>query len=234
MVTKTGGPAARPGKKAILDAALKCFYERGYEGASIRDVAQVAGVTGAAVYHYFGSKQDLLMEILEDFLEKSLQATKDAVSRAGTDPVARLFAAAQSHVLWNTSDVAASFVVNSEIRSLEPANRTKHVAKRDELQRIFDQAVEDGCKEGLFLTPWPGESSRAITVMCTFVARWYRPGGPLSADEISWRYGHMALSLVRSVRGPHMGLPSYGDLSGDLAGIDPMAVINAAPSGGQA
>ncbi|MDQ4214962.1 TetR/AcrR family transcriptional regulator [Microbacterium capsulatum] len=212
MTNNGSQSSARPGKQAIIAAALKCFHERGYEGSSIRDVAQVAGVTGAAVYHYYGSKQDLLMEILEDFLAKSIQATKDAVSRVGSDPVARLFAAAQSHVLWNTSDVAASFVVNSEIRSLSPENRAKHIPKRDELQRIFDDAVEDGCREGLFLTPWPLEASRAVTVMCTFVARWYREGGPLSAEEISWRYGHMALSLVRSTRGPQMDLPTYGEI----------------------
>ncbi|MDL9978364.1 TetR/AcrR family transcriptional regulator [Microbacterium sp. ASV49] len=209
-MTSTGPrTSSRPGKSAIIAAALQCFHERGYEGSSIRDVAQVAGVTGAAVYHYYDSKQDLLMEIMEDFLAKSITATKNAVARAGSDPVARLFAAAQSHVLWNTSDIAASFVVNSEIRSLSPENRAKHIPKRDELQRIFDSAVEDGCREGLFETPWPLEASRAVTVMCTFVARWYRPGGPLSAEEISWRYGHMALSLVRAVRGPHMELPAY-------------------------
>lgn len=213
MTTKGAHSSARPGKQAISDAALKCFHEHGYEGSSIRDVAQAAGVTGAAVYHYYGSKQDLLMEILEEFLTKSIQSTEDAVSRVGSDPAARLFAAAQSHVLWNTSDVAASFVVNSEIRSLEPENRAKHIAQRDKLQRIFDTAVEDGCREGLFLTPWPLEASRAVTVMCTFVARWYRPGGALSAEEISWRYGHMALSLVRSVRGPQIDLPAFKDIT---------------------
>jgi AcrR family transcriptional regulator len=211
MVTRDGAQsAARPGKQAIIAAALKSFHEHGYDGSSIRDIAQLAGVTGAAVYHYYGSKQDLLMEILTGFLDQSIQATREAVARIGSDPVARLFAAAQSLVLWNASDVAASFVVNSEIRSLTPENRALHVAQRDELQRIFDAAVEDGCREGLFQIPWPGEASRAVTVMCTFVARWYRPSGPLTAEEISWRYGHMALSLVRAVRGPHMDLPAYG------------------------
>lgn len=204
----------RPGRQAIRDAALRCFYRQGYEGSSVRDIGQEAGVTGAALYHYYGSKQELLMDIITDFMSQSIEKTREAVIHAGSDPVARLFAAAQSHVLWNTADVAASFVVNSEIRSLEADNRKRNIAQRDELQHMFDDAVEEGCRQEVFRTPWPREASRAIVVMCTFVARWYRPEGPLSSSEIAWRYGQMALSLAGSVRGPHIDMPTNIDTTG--------------------
>ncbi|WP_189491662.1 TetR/AcrR family transcriptional regulator [Streptomyces antnestii] len=206
----TGAGARRPGRQVIIDAAVRCFYEHGYDGSSVRDITQEAGVTAAALYHYYTSKQDLLMEIITRFMANSIERTEEALRRAGPDPVARLFAAAQSHVLWNASDVASSFIVNSEIRSLDDANRERHIAQRDTLQRMFDECVQDGCDQGVFAAPWPREASRAVVVMCTFVARWYRPSGPLSPDEIAWRYGHMALSLVGASRGPQFEAPTYG------------------------
>ncbi|MER5389179.1 TetR/AcrR family transcriptional regulator [Saccharopolyspora sp. NPDC002686] len=193
----------------IVDAAVRCFYQHGYDGSSVRDIAQEAGVTPAALYHYYSSKQNLLVDIIARFMASSIDKTEAALRRAGPDPVARLFAAAQAHVLWNASDVASSFIVNSEIRSLEPANREQNIAQRDRLQRLFDACVEEGCAEGVFTAPWPLEASRAVVVMCTFVARWYRESGPLSPEEIAWRYGHMALSLVGATRGPRFEPPTY-------------------------
>ncbi|MGW2769331.1 TetR/AcrR family transcriptional regulator [Streptomyces sp. NPDC001275] len=206
---KAGSGAHRPGRQVIIDAAVRCFYKHGYDGSSVRDITQEAGVTPAALYHYYASKQDLLMEIITRFMDSSIDRTEAALRRAGPDPAARLFAAAQSHVLWNASDVASSFIVNSEIRSLEPDNRERNVAQRDRLQRLFDECVEDGCDKGVFTAPWPREASRAVVVMCTFVARWYRESGPLSPEEIAWRYGHMALSLVRASRAPQFEPPTY-------------------------
>jgi AcrR family transcriptional regulator len=55
----------RPGvsgtREAILDAARRVFSEQGYQHATIRDVARLAGVDPALVHHYFGTKQELFV-----------------------------------------------------------------------------------------------------------------------------------------------------------------------------
>jgi AcrR family transcriptional regulator len=59
----------RPGnsgtRQAILDAARRAFAERGYQQASIREVAAMAGVDPALVHHFFGRKQDLFVAAVE-------------------------------------------------------------------------------------------------------------------------------------------------------------------------
>lgn len=185
-------------RETVFQAALRSFYVHGYDGASMRDIAKAGGVTPAAIYHYYASKQELLMDIIGRFMQQSIETTRSAIAGAGDGPAEQLFAAARSHVLWNASDVVSSFVVNSEIRSLEPHNRQRNIAQRDELQRMFDEVVERGTAEGVFATPWPREASRAVVTMCTSVARWYKAAGPLSPAEIADRYGHMSLSLVDS------------------------------------
>ncbi|MFJ8197101.1 TetR family transcriptional regulator [Streptomyces sp. NPDC096152] len=194
-------PQHSVGQESIFQAALTCFYRHGYDGTSVRDIAKASGTTPAAMYHYYASKQDLLMDIIGRFMEQSIEVTRVAIDEAKDEPPAQLFAAARSHVLWNASDVVSSFVVNSEIRSLEPDNRHHNIAQRDKLQRMFDAVVARGVEEGVFMTPWPREASRAVVTMCTAVATWYKSGGELSPEEIADRYGAMALSLVGSTLG---------------------------------
>ena len=59
----------RPGvsgtREAILDAARRAFAEQGYQQATIRGVADLAGVDPALVHHYFGTKQDLFVAAVE-------------------------------------------------------------------------------------------------------------------------------------------------------------------------
>ena len=189
-------PGLSKGRALLFGAASRCFYEQGYHGTSVRDITEAIGWTPGALYHHYRSKQDLLMDIVSWFLNQSIAVTRDAIAQAGGDPVARLYQAARSHVLWNASDVVSSFVVNSEIRSLDPENRSRNIAQRDELQGLFDDAVADGVSAGVFSTPYPKDASRAVVTMCTAVASWFKPDGPLTPSEVATRYAEMSLSLV--------------------------------------
>jgi AcrR family transcriptional regulator len=52
-------------RAAILDAALEVFSKRGYNGASIDEIAQAAGISKALIYEHFPSKKDLHVSLLE-------------------------------------------------------------------------------------------------------------------------------------------------------------------------
>ena len=54
----------RGGKDVTLDAAVRNFQKLGYHGASMRDIARDAGITVAAIYHHFPSKQAILQDIM--------------------------------------------------------------------------------------------------------------------------------------------------------------------------
>jgi AcrR family transcriptional regulator len=79
----------RPGNQdtrvAILEAARKAFAERGYDGASIRQIATSAGVDPALVHHYFGAKDKLFLAAMrapidpDDFLPKIFVEGVDGV-----------------------------------------------------------------------------------------------------------------------------------------------------------
>ena len=185
-----------PGGKVISEAAIEAMSEHGYHGTSVRDIADRAGMSSAALYHHFSSKQDLLFRITDRGIEALVRQTEDALLASPNDPAERLRAIVRVHVLNHAENRQGSFIGNSEIRSLEPGNRAIVVSKRDQQKRIFDRVVLDGVERGVFTTPYPQEATMALITMCTAVAQWYRPDGPLRPDEIAERYADLGLAML--------------------------------------
>lgn len=184
------------GGEALLKVALSLFVEQGYHGASMRDIAQRAGVSVSAAYHYFPSKADMLRTIMVRVTEDLIADLVAARDGAGMDPAAQLAAIARAHVLLHTRRQDESFIANSELRSLAPADRRKVVALRDRVGRVFKDIVAAGCRRGVFDRPYSAETVRAILTMCTAVAGWYRADGTDGPETVADRYAALALRLV--------------------------------------
>jgi TetR/AcrR family transcriptional regulator, transcriptional repressor for nem operon len=56
---------------AVLEAAVQCFWVRGYEATSVRDLAEKMGITGASLYNAFGDKRTLYRRALDHYVEQS-------------------------------------------------------------------------------------------------------------------------------------------------------------------
>lgn len=67
-------------REAILQAARKAFADAGYDGAGLREIATMAGVTAMMVSHYFGSKEQLFTEVLADRMRSPDIVRQDIVS----------------------------------------------------------------------------------------------------------------------------------------------------------
>ena len=74
-------PATR---QCILQAAQRLFAIHGYHGASIRDIVHACGVSNAALYYHFGSKQDLYFEVLGEYVAAVVGQLHKADSGEGT------------------------------------------------------------------------------------------------------------------------------------------------------
>ncbi|MBU2663762.1 TetR/AcrR family transcriptional regulator [Actinoplanes bogorensis] len=180
----------------ILDAALHAFYEHGYHGTTTRDLARRSGLSVPGVYHYYPSKQDILFDLMNVIIDELLERSRQALASAGTGPRAQFDALVESLLRFHMYRRTGATVSTAELRSLEPANRERYVAKRDEQQRMLDQVILDGVREGIFSTPYPKDASRAIASLCVGVASWYRPDGSLPVEALLERYLSIARSIV--------------------------------------
>jgi AcrR family transcriptional regulator len=80
--SETESPRKREGnmKAKVLSAARDLFHERGFHAVSIDAIGSKVGITGPGVYRHYGSKEELLMAVLEDGLQQSLKARKGSQS----------------------------------------------------------------------------------------------------------------------------------------------------------
>ncbi|WP_349636750.1 TetR/AcrR family transcriptional regulator [Tardiphaga sp. P9-11] len=73
-VDACGGRMARPrefDETKVLDAAIQCFWSRGYEATSVRDLAHSMGMTGASLYNAFGDKRALYRKSLDRYVAQN-------------------------------------------------------------------------------------------------------------------------------------------------------------------
>jgi AcrR family transcriptional regulator len=128
-------------RQRILSVALDLFTEQGYDGTSLRQIAEQLGVTKAALYYHFESKEDILMALhmrLHDF-------GKDALVRVGEGPV--------TLALWEEllDDIVGEMLAQRKIflmhernqATLEKLHREDHDAEHEDIQNQFRRVLED-------------------------------------------------------------------------------------------
>jgi AcrR family transcriptional regulator len=179
----------------ILAASLAAFDEHGYHGTTVRDIARRVGVTVPALYYHYENKQSLLVELLIGSMHAALGRCHSALREAGDAPTARFAALVECIVLYMANRAPLAFL-DTEMRSLEPANRARYVAMRDDLEALMQQTVRAGVALGDFTTPFPVDAGRAVLTCCQAVANWYRSTGPLTPQEIADRYVDISLATV--------------------------------------
>lgn len=190
------------GRDVIVAAALRTFYEHGYFGTSIRDIANEAGMTAASLYHHFSSKQDILRLIMTVIMQDALKTTREALLRAGATPSEQLAGLVRAWVEFHASRQIEARVGASELHCLEPDNRSLVVALRDEQEHMFLSVVQRGAEDGVFATTHPREAARAVINMGTSVAYWFRSDGNTSPADLADIYVSLALATVESKERP--------------------------------
>mgnify|MGYP001821669573 FL=1 len=71
-------------REAILEAAEELFAERGFAGTSVRDIVRVSNSSPPSLYHFFGSKENLLVELVTDRYNRYCDGLENALARAST------------------------------------------------------------------------------------------------------------------------------------------------------
>jgi len=127
----------------ILAAAEQIFVEHGYEGATIRKIADQVGLSSTALYMHFADKQAILHEICRESFE-NLTALNQAVMAEPGEPEARIRRMMEAYVAFGFANPNAYRLVYLT-RPLEARDGAESVAQQLglELFRSFEAVVED-------------------------------------------------------------------------------------------
>lgn len=188
------------GRESILKAARDTFAQKGYEGASIRDIAQAADLSLSALYYYFKSKQDVLDEVVSTAYRKYIVHTEQLLADAGDDPALQLASAVRYLVLYRVYNTEASRVVIRDAESLERERFSAvHELQRDARQLMIDIVVR-GNEAGKFSTANSVLAARSILAFCNAIPLWYQLGGDITPTDLERTYVGYALRLVGFTR----------------------------------
>ncbi len=179
----------------VLASAAAEFYRCGFAASEMRTIAKNAGIRSATIYYHVPSKEDLLFNILKQVMEE-LVAIGESALVASQDPVKQLSELVKCHVRYHVENQVRATITDTELRSLTPEHYLSIVGLRDRYQQAFLLAVERGIEKGVYHFPNSRIAVYGIIAMCNEVSRWYRPDGPLTMDDISGLYVHLALQAV--------------------------------------
>lgn len=189
---------APSGADAIRAAALSIFFERGYHGTSVREIARRAGLSVAALYHHFPSKYAILLELVNGFTRDLLEEVTAASQGDADDNAARLAAVVRAHVLFHIRRRTEAWITYADRRGLDPDDRAAFAAQREAERQLVEHFIREGIAREEFSVHRVEDSSRALLQMSSAVFSWYRDDGPLTPDQIADSYAVLALDMVQS------------------------------------
>ncbi|MFG2655026.1 TetR/AcrR family transcriptional regulator [Streptomyces sp. NPDC048425] len=181
--------------RRLLIAAVEAFAERGYHATTTRDIASRAGMSPAALYIHYRTKEDLLLRISRIGHEKALEILKDAAAEEGT-AAERLSEAVRSFVRWHAARHLTARVVQYELDSLGEERRPEIVALRRESDATVREILNDGVKAGEFDVPDLPGTTLAVLSLCIDVSRWFNSEGRRTPDEVGALYADLVLRMV--------------------------------------
>jgi AcrR family transcriptional regulator len=165
---------------AVLAAAGLVFAQRGYEGATMLDVARAAGFSKAGVYHYFASKEHLLHGLLRDSLEQVVSDLEAADPGETVEPAERLAVLVDAYVRSFSTRLRVVTPLLLRLELLRPDWQAEvKVLERRIVDRFADAA-------GALGHPIPSRAAAFLVLgAANWTYYWYDPDGDLSIEDLA-------------------------------------------------
>ena len=180
--------------RAIVLSALTLFAERGFHATSLKDIASGTGLSTAALYVHFRSKEDLLFEISRRGHQTALAITREAADRP--DPAEAIRVLAYAFTRWHAQERTTARVAQYDNDALGPAHAAEIAGLRHETEQAVRSLIARGTVQGTFDVDDIRGVSAAVLSLAIDAARWYEPGGPYSPDALGRLYCQLAGRMV--------------------------------------
>ncbi|WP_245848936.1 TetR/AcrR family transcriptional regulator [Mycobacterium palustre] len=183
--------------QTILKGAAEVFRREGYARARLEDVAVEVGINRASLYYYVGTKEELLVALIEEPAYAMTRHCREALeSNAPADEKLRRALRAYVDDLAAYPEVFLLFNESQHLAAIPEARDI--VANADAYGKALLAIVEEGVASGAFRQDLdPRLVMLGILGMHNWIHRWYVPGGRNTLDEIGDAFAAMVLSGLR-------------------------------------
>ncbi len=187
-------------KERILAAATKLFAAKGFDGTSVRKIAEEAGISVAGMFHYFPSKEDILKEIMIGFMDRGFKKLME-IYNMDIDPVEKLERICKFYVEHYAGHKSELTILVSEGKSLSPEHRKLFIEKQriyvDALEKLFDELSKKGLLKPIDTTVL----AFIFFGMVHWTYSWYNPRGKIPPEELGAIFSEVFLRGILKKEG---------------------------------
>jgi AcrR family transcriptional regulator len=177
-------PKAEVRRMAVLEASTEIFSRQGYRGTTMNDIAAEVGLGKPSLYHYFKSKEEILVRLYENVLAEGVAAAQAVVDET-PDPLEAFRKLLVSRVTYTCENLELLKIFFEEEGELPKRLSRKMFERRGGFERILQSVVAD------YLDQSGTELKTSVTVYVNtclgavnWTYKWFNPAGPLTPAEL--------------------------------------------------
>ena len=184
-------------KKAILDSAVALIAGKGFDGATMIDVAHACGTSKSHVYHYFSSKEDLLYAIVREHITEQV-AVLSAIVREPRPAAERFTRFVSAFVQEGAKSRNHHLVLMNDIKFLPPAQHEDVRKMELELMHLMVGLLRELNPERMAQAKVRTPYALLLFGMVIWTFTWYEKTGAISPAELAERISELFLDGFRS------------------------------------
>jgi TetR/AcrR family transcriptional regulator, cholesterol catabolism regulator len=191
-------------REAIVDASARVFARGGYHATGIAELCVANDLGKGALYHYIGSKEELLAAIHDRVMDEVL-ASADRVDAAGGSPTQQLTMLGDQLLDVITRYPDHVWVFLHEFPALTGERAEQFRERRRMFERAVERILQAGIDSGEFRAVEPRLTALAWLGMHNYTYLWLKPEGALSAQDVAKRFADIFIGGIRAQQPPGQG-----------------------------
>lgn len=182
----------------LLEIAGRLFAQRGFKGTSLRDIADEAQITKAALYYHFPNKEAMYDRIVLHGLEILLDSVMNATAREQT-ATGKVRAFMLTTADYYTRNRDAWITGSNAFHTTEESDaRVKGLVLRDQYEKHLRHCIQQGMASGEFRAVDAAIAGRLLLSSINSMSRWHKVDGPMSAQDVVEQFLDIILSGLKA------------------------------------
>ncbi len=182
-------------RNRILEEATELFFDQGYSGTTVDEIAARLQVTKPFIYSYFKNKEAILAAICETGISEALDVLRAVLAAKGS------YRDQLIQTLWQVGDMVivrqpCVVIYTREMKKLNPDDAQRILSKRSEFDQRIAKLIDDGVKAGEFAAGPHAMDAIWIGGLISWLPVWYSASGKLSKKDVLFGLVEAGLKLI--------------------------------------
>jgi len=182
-------------KEKIIEKAIELFEKKGFSTTSIQDIVDELGVTKGSFYYYFSSKEQLLMDIYNEYITNLLDRQTKIIANKTLSPKDQLIEIIQLLIDDLIENGPRARIYFREMRHLSENNINTIKKIRKQFRKNIEMIIQTGKEQGVFKNHLPADIlAFALLGLTNWSYNWYTPDGEITPDQLVKIYSELLLT----------------------------------------